>query len=187
MPVLLLWADRDPLYPLRVAEEALRLLPDAQLRVLAGTGFLMAYDDPVGLARAGSLLRVVPKQQFRAACEVSGPQIGPAFAKALVRLPGCSIRMCGSRPRAPRAMSLSVSPTIHEAPSSRPIAPAASEHPGRGLAAGTARQALAGRPPGGAGTDAKPSTDALLRQQSSTRAAPRWIRSSGTVPLAAAG
>lgn len=51
MPVLLLWADRDPFYPLASAEEALRLLPSAQLRVLASTGFLMAYDDPVGLAR----------------------------------------------------------------------------------------------------------------------------------------
>jgi pimeloyl-ACP methyl ester carboxylesterase len=51
MPVLLLWADRDRLHPLAGAEEALRLLPDGQLRVLSGTGFLMAYDDPVGLAR----------------------------------------------------------------------------------------------------------------------------------------
>jgi pimeloyl-ACP methyl ester carboxylesterase len=51
MPVLLLWADRDPLHPLTTAEEALALLPDAQLRVLQSTGFLMAYDDPVGLAR----------------------------------------------------------------------------------------------------------------------------------------
>jgi pimeloyl-ACP methyl ester carboxylesterase len=50
-PVLLLWADSDPLYPLALAEDALRLLPSAQLRVLSGTGFLMAYDDPVGLAR----------------------------------------------------------------------------------------------------------------------------------------
>ncbi|HEY4450643.1 MAG TPA: alpha/beta hydrolase [Solirubrobacteraceae bacterium] len=51
MPVLLLWADQDPLYPLASAEEALRLIPHAQLRVLESTGFLMAYDDPVGLAR----------------------------------------------------------------------------------------------------------------------------------------
>lgn len=51
MPVLLLWADRDRLHPLAHAEEALALLPDAQLRVLSGTGFLLAYDDPVGLAR----------------------------------------------------------------------------------------------------------------------------------------
>ena len=50
-PVLLLWADEDPLHPLAIAEEALDLLPDAQLRVLERTGFLMAYDDPVGLAR----------------------------------------------------------------------------------------------------------------------------------------
>ena len=42
---------RTALHPLAVAEEALDLLPDGQLRVLAGTGFLMAYDDPVGLAR----------------------------------------------------------------------------------------------------------------------------------------
>ena len=35
----------------RSPRSALDLLPDAQLRVLPGTGFLMAYDDPVGLAR----------------------------------------------------------------------------------------------------------------------------------------
>jgi pimeloyl-ACP methyl ester carboxylesterase len=51
MPVLLLWADRDALHPLAGAEEALSRLPNGQLRVLPGTGFLMAYDDPVGLAR----------------------------------------------------------------------------------------------------------------------------------------
>src|SRR5215218_4128322 len=51
VPTLLLWADEDRLHPLAIAEEALGLLPDAHLRVLPGTGFLMAYDDPVGLAR----------------------------------------------------------------------------------------------------------------------------------------
>ena len=51
VPVLLLWADEDVSHPLAVAEEALDLLPDAMLRMLPGTGFLMAYDDPVGLAR----------------------------------------------------------------------------------------------------------------------------------------
>jgi pimeloyl-ACP methyl ester carboxylesterase len=51
VPVLLLWADEDRLHPLAIAEEALDLLPRAQLRVLPGTGFLMAYDDPVGLSR----------------------------------------------------------------------------------------------------------------------------------------
>jgi pimeloyl-ACP methyl ester carboxylesterase len=50
-PVLLLWADADPLHPLAIAEEALDLFPDAQLRVLERTGFLIAYDDPVGVAR----------------------------------------------------------------------------------------------------------------------------------------
>jgi pimeloyl-ACP methyl ester carboxylesterase len=51
VPTLLLWADEDLMHPLAIAEEALDLLPDAQLRVLERTGFLMAYDDPVGLAR----------------------------------------------------------------------------------------------------------------------------------------
>jgi pimeloyl-ACP methyl ester carboxylesterase len=50
-PVLLLWADEDAAHPLAIAEQALDLLPDAQLRVLPRTGFLIAYDDPVGLAR----------------------------------------------------------------------------------------------------------------------------------------
>jgi pimeloyl-ACP methyl ester carboxylesterase len=51
MPVLLLWADRDRLYPLGGAEATLELLAQADLRVLSATGFLMAYDDPVGVAR----------------------------------------------------------------------------------------------------------------------------------------
>ncbi len=50
-PVLLLWADQDRRHPLQGAEEALDLLPVAQLRVLRRTGFLIAYDDPVGVAR----------------------------------------------------------------------------------------------------------------------------------------
>ena len=51
MPVLLLWADQDPAHPPLGAQEALDLLPNAQLRTLPGTGFLMAYDDPVSVAR----------------------------------------------------------------------------------------------------------------------------------------
>ncbi|MDQ6836135.1 MAG: alpha/beta hydrolase [Actinomycetota bacterium] len=51
MPVLLLWADGDPAHPIVAAGEALDLLPDAQLRTLPGTGFLIAYDDPVAVAR----------------------------------------------------------------------------------------------------------------------------------------
>jgi pimeloyl-ACP methyl ester carboxylesterase len=50
-PVLLLWADEDAAHPLALAEEALTRLPNAQLRVLERTGFLIAYDDPVGVAR----------------------------------------------------------------------------------------------------------------------------------------
>ncbi|TMK41276.1 MAG: alpha/beta hydrolase [Actinobacteria bacterium] len=49
--VLLLWADEDEWHPVDSAEEALDLLPHAELRVLSGAGFLLAHDDPVGLAR----------------------------------------------------------------------------------------------------------------------------------------
>jgi pimeloyl-ACP methyl ester carboxylesterase len=51
LPVLLLWAEEDPANPLAGAQEALDLLGDGQLRTLPGTGFLMAYDDPVAVAR----------------------------------------------------------------------------------------------------------------------------------------
>jgi pimeloyl-ACP methyl ester carboxylesterase len=51
LPILLLWADEDPAHPMIIATEALDLLPQAQLRTLPGTGFLVAYDDPVGVAR----------------------------------------------------------------------------------------------------------------------------------------
>ena len=47
VPVLLLWADEDPMHPLAIAEEARDLLADAMLRVLPGTGFLH------GLRRSG--------------------------------------------------------------------------------------------------------------------------------------
>jgi pimeloyl-ACP methyl ester carboxylesterase len=50
-PVLLLWADQDRYHPVTAAQEVLDLLPDGQLRVLSDCGFLMAYDDPVGVAR----------------------------------------------------------------------------------------------------------------------------------------
>lgn len=50
-PVLLLWADHDSAHPVDSAQEALDLLPDAQLRTIPGTGFLIAYDDPVSVAR----------------------------------------------------------------------------------------------------------------------------------------
>jgi len=51
MPVLLLWSEDDPAAPLDWAQEALDLIPGAQLRTLPGTGFLVAYDDAVALAR----------------------------------------------------------------------------------------------------------------------------------------
>jgi pimeloyl-ACP methyl ester carboxylesterase len=51
VPTLLLWADADARHPLEIAEEALDLLPDGQLRILPRTGFLLGYDDPVGVAR----------------------------------------------------------------------------------------------------------------------------------------
>ncbi|MDQ2897021.1 MAG: alpha/beta hydrolase [Actinomycetota bacterium] len=51
MPVLLLWADSDPAHPVQAAREALDLLPRAHLQTLSGTGFLIAYDDPVAVAR----------------------------------------------------------------------------------------------------------------------------------------
>ena len=48
--MLLLWADRTP--RIRWARgRGARLLPDGQLRTLRSAGFLIAYDDPVGLAR----------------------------------------------------------------------------------------------------------------------------------------
>jgi pimeloyl-ACP methyl ester carboxylesterase len=47
VPVLLLWTEDDA----DVAREALSALPNAQLRTLPATGFLLAYDDPVAVAR----------------------------------------------------------------------------------------------------------------------------------------
>ena len=65
--MLLLWADSDPAHPLAIAEEALqRCCPNAQLRVLPRTGFLIAYDDPVGVARELTrVLRVSPHHRYR--------------------------------------------------------------------------------------------------------------------------
>jgi pimeloyl-ACP methyl ester carboxylesterase len=51
MPVLLLWAEEDRAHPIAAAREALDLLPRGQLRTLPDAGFLVTYDDPVGVAR----------------------------------------------------------------------------------------------------------------------------------------
>ena len=51
LPVLLLWSEEDQVAPLEWAQEALDLIPGAQLRTIPGAGFLVAYDDPVVLAR----------------------------------------------------------------------------------------------------------------------------------------
>lgn len=51
MPVLLLWAEEDRAHPIVAAREALDRLPVGQLRTLPDAGFLIAYDDPVGVAR----------------------------------------------------------------------------------------------------------------------------------------
>ena len=64
-PVLLLWADADAAHPLAIAEEALKLLPDAQLRVLPRTGFLIAYDDPVGVARELAYFLRIGQDRYR--------------------------------------------------------------------------------------------------------------------------
>ena len=67
MPVLLLWADRDRLHPLAPPKRRSRCCPDGQLRVLESMGFLMAYDDPVGLARElAGVLRVGSELATRA-------------------------------------------------------------------------------------------------------------------------
>lgn len=51
-PTLVLWSEHDDaLAPRRAAEEAADLIEHALLRDLPGTGPLLAYDDPVGLAR----------------------------------------------------------------------------------------------------------------------------------------
>ena len=90
VPTLLLWADEDRLHPVEIAEEALDLLPDAQLRVLPGTGFLMAYDDPVGW-RASS--RRSAPEPHRAAGR-SGPRRAAAAAKSG---PSSRSRRCSAR------------------------------------------------------------------------------------------
>lgn len=51
LPVMLLWADQDPAHPIVAAREALDLLPQGVLRTVPGAGFLIAYDDPVAVAR----------------------------------------------------------------------------------------------------------------------------------------
>lgn len=50
-PTLVLWSNDDPLAPRRAAEEAADLIDLALLRTLPGTGPLLAYEDPVGMAR----------------------------------------------------------------------------------------------------------------------------------------
>ena len=65
VPVLLLWADEDRLHPLEIAEEALDLLPDAQLRVLPRTGFLMAYETATSASGGALSAREIARRSCR--------------------------------------------------------------------------------------------------------------------------
>ena len=53
-PTLLLWGERDPLVPARLAEEWRRGLPDARLVLLPGSGHVPMFD--ASSALAGALL-----------------------------------------------------------------------------------------------------------------------------------
>lgn len=48
LPILLVWGDRDPQFPLLLAQKALKRLPQASLAVLPGTGHLPMLEDPAG-------------------------------------------------------------------------------------------------------------------------------------------
>jgi pimeloyl-ACP methyl ester carboxylesterase len=51
-PTLLVWGDRDPLVPLRLARDYERALPQARLVVLRGAGHVPMADRPAEFARA---------------------------------------------------------------------------------------------------------------------------------------
>jgi pimeloyl-ACP methyl ester carboxylesterase len=51
VPTLLVWGERDPLVPPRLAEEWTRALPDVRLVVLAGAGHAPMFDAPAELAK----------------------------------------------------------------------------------------------------------------------------------------
>jgi pimeloyl-ACP methyl ester carboxylesterase len=51
-PTMLVWGERDPLVPLRIADEYGRALPDARLVVLAGAGHVAMADRPAEFADA---------------------------------------------------------------------------------------------------------------------------------------
>ena len=51
-PTLLIWGDRDPLVPVRLAQEYERAIPDAHLVVLAGAGHIAMAERPNEFAHA---------------------------------------------------------------------------------------------------------------------------------------
>jgi pimeloyl-ACP methyl ester carboxylesterase len=54
-PVLLIWGSEDAEVPLRVAQEAMAGLPNAELRVIEGAGHFPFLDEPEGFAEAVSV------------------------------------------------------------------------------------------------------------------------------------
>jgi pimeloyl-ACP methyl ester carboxylesterase len=51
MPVLLLWGERDPLVPLDYAEQALKVMPHAKLRVIEHAGHVPMWENPADFNR----------------------------------------------------------------------------------------------------------------------------------------
>lgn len=52
LPTLLLWGDRDPMFPLALAQKALPRLPQASLAVVPESGHLPMLEDPEGFLAA---------------------------------------------------------------------------------------------------------------------------------------
>lgn len=52
MPVLLVWGDRDVVFPVPLAERALRLLPQGELVILEGAGHAPQLENPEGFVSA---------------------------------------------------------------------------------------------------------------------------------------
>jgi pimeloyl-ACP methyl ester carboxylesterase len=57
-PVLLLWGDRDVVFPLELAQAALEVLPQARLEIVSGAGHMLQMDQPEEFVRL--LARFIP-------------------------------------------------------------------------------------------------------------------------------
>lgn len=65
VPTLVVWGEKDAIFPVSIGEHIARVMPDARMELLRGVGHCPHLEDPKGLARAFERFVASPREKAR--------------------------------------------------------------------------------------------------------------------------